>query len=101
METVQVGNMARGLGLIKDASIVTTLVILLRIVPVLLEIGNAKNVEMQRMWKCKECGITGHFAACCRKRDNKNPKEGHKKGNESGKKRAYQVKEKKKKTKTR
>ena len=46
--------------------------------------------------KCKECGITGHFAACCRKRDNKNPKEGHKKGNESGKKRAYQVKEEKK-----
>ena len=46
METVQVGNMARGLGLIKDASIVTTLVILLRIVPVLLEIGNARNVEL-------------------------------------------------------
>ena len=46
--------------------------------------------------KCKECGITGHFAACCRKRDNKNPKEGHKKGNEGRKKRAYQVKEEKK-----
>ena len=46
--------------------------------------------------KCKEYGITGHFAACCRKRDSKNPKEGHKKGNESGKKRAYQVKEEKK-----
>ena len=47
METVQVGNMARGLGLIKDASIVTTLVILPQIVPVLLGmIGNARNVEL-------------------------------------------------------
>ena len=40
------GDRARGLGLIKDASIVTTLVILPRIVPVLLEIGNTRNVEL-------------------------------------------------------
>ena len=79
METVQVGDMARELGVIRDASIVTALVSLLSIVPVLLEIRNARNVR----------GITGHFAACCRSRDTKNPQERHKKENESGKKKVY------------
>ena len=44
METVQVGDMARELGVIRDASIVTALVSLLSIVPVLL--WNARNVEL-------------------------------------------------------
>ena len=30
--------------------------------------------------KCKECGISGHFAACCRKRDNKTQKKDIRKG---------------------
>ena len=46
METVQVGDMVRELGVIRDASIVTALVSLLSIVPVLLEIRNARNVEL-------------------------------------------------------
>ena len=46
METVQVGDMARELRVIRDASIVTALVSLLSIVPVLLEIRNARNVEL-------------------------------------------------------
>ena len=40
------GDMARELGVIRDASIVTALVSLLSIVPVLLEIRNARNVEL-------------------------------------------------------
>ena len=39
-------DMARELGVIRDASIVTALVSLLSIVPVLLEIRNARNVEL-------------------------------------------------------
>ncbi|XP_028405744.1 uncharacterized protein LOC114528314 [Dendronephthya gigantea] len=46
--------------------------------------------------KCNECGVTGHFAACCRKRDTKNPKGWHKKENEAGKKKVYRVDEEEK-----